>query len=274
VSLLSATRRAILPKQYQFTDAPKGDVPKAEGEALIALYHATDGPNWTDSTNWLTDPIVNNWFGVTVAGGHVTGINLTLNGLDGEGLSALAPLTSLTTLRLYGNPISGNIGALSTLILLDFLQLGSTNVSSNIGALSTLILLDFLHLGNTNVSGNIGDISTLTLLDCLWLYSTGVSEGAIGTMTEMANCRVYNCGWLQVAVDALIDDLWSHRDAFTDATPELNIGGTNAAPTGTYQDVCAPTTPLEKVYNLTHAQCGGDTFQTWTAIVWNGGSAP
>ena len=37
----------------------------ADKEALVALYHATDGPNWTNNTNWLTDKPVNTWFGVT-----------------------------------------------------------------------------------------------------------------------------------------------------------------------------------------------------------------
>jgi len=33
--------------------------------ALEALYDATDGPNWTDSTNWRTDAPLGDWFGVT-----------------------------------------------------------------------------------------------------------------------------------------------------------------------------------------------------------------
>ena len=247
MSLLTATRRAILPKQYQFTD-----VPQAEANALIAFYHATDGPNWTASTNWLTDPLVNNWVGVTAAGGHVTRVELAANGLDGEGLSALAPLTYLIALYLYSN----------------------ADLSGDIADLSALILLGYLKIDSSSVSGNIDDLSALTLLNSLWLFSTDVSEGTIGTMTRMSTCRVQDCGWAQAAVDTFIDDLWTRRDDFTDATPELNIGGNNAAPSGVYQNTCAPTTPLEKIYNLTHAQCGGDTFQTWTAIVWNGGSAP
>ena len=31
---------------------------------LVALYNATDGPNWTDNENWLTDAPLSEWAGV------------------------------------------------------------------------------------------------------------------------------------------------------------------------------------------------------------------
>ena len=34
-------------------------------DVLIELYHATDGPNWNYSKNWLTDLPVENWIGVS-----------------------------------------------------------------------------------------------------------------------------------------------------------------------------------------------------------------
>ena len=33
--------------------------------ALVALYNATDGDNWTNNTNWLSDEPLGDWFGVT-----------------------------------------------------------------------------------------------------------------------------------------------------------------------------------------------------------------
>ena len=32
--------------------------------ALVALYEATDGPNWVDNGNWLTDAPLGEWYGV------------------------------------------------------------------------------------------------------------------------------------------------------------------------------------------------------------------
>jgi len=37
-------------------------VVSADSLALVALYNSTDGPNWTDNTNWLTAPVSQwNW---------------------------------------------------------------------------------------------------------------------------------------------------------------------------------------------------------------------
>ena len=45
--------------------------------ALVALYNATDGPNWVDNTNWLTDAPLGEWYGVsTDAAGRVVRIDL------------------------------------------------------------------------------------------------------------------------------------------------------------------------------------------------------
>ena len=48
----------------------------SDRDALVALYHATDGPNWTNSTNWLSDRPLGDWHGVTVSNGRVTGWRL------------------------------------------------------------------------------------------------------------------------------------------------------------------------------------------------------
>ena len=42
--------------------------PETDREALIALYDATDGPNWSKSTNWLSDAPIDQWHGVTTDG--------------------------------------------------------------------------------------------------------------------------------------------------------------------------------------------------------------
>ena len=49
---------------------------KADRDVLVALYNATDGDNWTDKTNWLTDNDLSTWFGVTVLNGRVTELDL------------------------------------------------------------------------------------------------------------------------------------------------------------------------------------------------------
>ena len=45
--------------------------------ALVALYNATGGPNWSRNDNWLSDAPIDEWFGVdTGSSGRVTVLDL------------------------------------------------------------------------------------------------------------------------------------------------------------------------------------------------------
>ena len=83
------------------TAAPTPPNTKAEPdrEALVALYHAMDGPNWNDAQNWLSDRPVGEWTGVTTDdNGRVTALVLGANQLSGE----IPPELGLATLeRLF-----------------------------------------------------------------------------------------------------------------------------------------------------------------------------
>ena len=47
--------------------------PETDREALVALYNATDGPNWRRNDNWLSDVPISQWEGVaTDNNGRVT----------------------------------------------------------------------------------------------------------------------------------------------------------------------------------------------------------
>ena len=54
---------------------------------MVALYHATNGANWKDSANWLSEEPIGAWYGVTAdESGRVTRMNLYNNDLDDLGL--------------------------------------------------------------------------------------------------------------------------------------------------------------------------------------------
>ena len=64
--------------------------------ALEALYDATDGPNWTDSTNWKTNAPLGEWLAVrTDTDGRVTELRLENNGLAGQIPTELGSLSNL-----------------------------------------------------------------------------------------------------------------------------------------------------------------------------------
>ena len=72
--------------------------------ALVALYNATDGPNWKTSTNWLSNEDLASWHGVTTDGdGRVTRLELQENGLSGTLPTELENLTHLESLLLDRN---------------------------------------------------------------------------------------------------------------------------------------------------------------------------
>ena len=94
--------------------------------ALVALYNATDGSNWTRNDNWVTGTPLGEWYGVDTDGsGRVTRLMLTHNELSGPIPPQLENLASLTDLRLTGNRLSGPIPPeLGRLANLEFLSLG------------------------------------------------------------------------------------------------------------------------------------------------------
>ena len=97
----------------------------ADRAALEALYDATDGPSWNDSTNWKSAAPLDEWYGVTAdASGRVTELRLGENGLIGSIPTALGRLGALEWLDLNSNELRGSIpSALSSLGNLFFLSL-------------------------------------------------------------------------------------------------------------------------------------------------------
>ena len=81
--------------------------PISQREVLVALYHATDGANWTNNTNWLSDNDISTWSQVDVsADGQVTALYLQDNNLKGELPQELGNLANLIHLNLGGNELS------------------------------------------------------------------------------------------------------------------------------------------------------------------------
>ena len=72
--------------------------------ALVALYNATNGPNWTNNTNWLSNAPLSEWHGIGTDGdGRVVSIEFEQNNLQGSIPPELGQLTNLTTLNLAKN---------------------------------------------------------------------------------------------------------------------------------------------------------------------------
>ena len=76
-------------------DPSEGPDTAGERAALVALYNAANGPNWTQNDNWLSEEPLAAWFGVvTDENGSVTELRLPDIGLSGP-LPDLSALTNL-----------------------------------------------------------------------------------------------------------------------------------------------------------------------------------
>ena len=71
----------------------------------MALYNSTDGPNWDDAQNWLSDRPLREWNGVDTEQGRVTYLWFTYQELNGEIPKELGSLTKLRGLHLFREPV-------------------------------------------------------------------------------------------------------------------------------------------------------------------------
>ena len=130
---------------------------ETDREALVALYNAADGPNWSNNTNWLSDEPSGEWHGVgTDRSGRVLSLFLGDHQLSGEIPAELGNLANLETLGLDGNQLSGEIPAeLGNLANLEGLGLSGNQLSGEIPPeLGNLANLEAGHWKGLGLSGN------------------------------------------------------------------------------------------------------------------------
>ena len=157
---------------------PQGSV-ESDRAALEALYDATDGPNWTDGTNWKTSAPLGEWHGVTTdADGRVTELSLPENGLAGPLPFELAGLTNLERLDLAVNELTGLVPP----------WLGSL---SNLRRLDLSGLWDAPGLLSGPIPAELGSLANLERLDLNWNDLAGAVPVALG---ELANLE-----WIALA---------------------------------------------------------------------------
>ncbi len=171
--------------------------------ALVALYNATDGPNWVNNDNWLTDAPLGDWYGVdTDASGRVVRLDLSgrwdsearrymRHGLSGSIPRELGDLLSLNSLRLSHNHLTGPIPSeLGDLVRLNSLALNSNQLDGRIPAeLGKLASLNRLILSNNRLTGpippEVGDLARLSDME-LWNNElTGPIPRELGNLANL-----------------------------------------------------------------------------------------
>ena len=165
------------------TATARPPAPGTERAALVALYNATNGPNWTHNDNWLSQEPISTWHGVfTDSGGHVSELILKSNKLTGS-IPDLGALNKLTRLDLSYNDLSGSIPDLSALAKLTTLDLAFNELTGQIPDLSNLKNLRRLELEYNELSGQIPDLNDLAEL---WRLNLSGNELS-GQIPDLSN---------------------------------------------------------------------------------------
>ena len=194
-----------------------------EKEILIELYNSTNGDNWYNNTNWLTDEPLDTWYGIDMLlGENVSSIDLNDNNLIGSLPESITQLEWLMYLDLGSNSLSGSIpvsfGDLSfglyhldlslndfsgslpesfwQLTGLEYLNLAENNFS---GMISSEII-NFQYLINLNLGSNefagalpeqIWQLNALEFLELSYNYFTGEISSDIGNLTNLIALSLY-----------------------------------------------------------------------------------
>ena len=183
------------------TTIPPGSEPlSGDAATLAAFYNATDGLNWSDNTNWLTDASISDWSGVTasnIVNGGTVGecvvrrLYISFDRLSGEIPAELANLAHLEYLNLNGNQLSGMIPIeLGKIPNLRSLDLSRNQLSGAIPAeLGNLPNLEDLDLSDNQLGGEIpaelGNLPNLEDLDLSDNQLSGAIPAELGNLPNL-----------------------------------------------------------------------------------------
>ena len=176
----------------QAIDDRRATLCSADKTALVALYRATDGPNWTNSTNWLTNAPVGEWEGVYPDGsGRVALLVLDGNNLTGPIPPALGNLANLVSLQLPANRLTGPIPSqFGNLVRLERLSLSENQLSGPIPSqFGNLVRLEQLSLSGNQLSGPIppqlGNLASLEGLSLSGNQLSGPIPPQLGNLASL-----------------------------------------------------------------------------------------
>ena len=175
--------------------------------ALATLYLSTDGENWFNNENWLSDEDECTWYSISVssngpcnANGFMTSMDLSFNDLNGRLPPEIGLLSRLETLSLTGQnnekAISGilptSMGNMKSLVYLNVR--GNALVGPLPSQLGNLDRLEVLDLGMNRFTlplpRQLGNLASLRVLNLELNRVTGTLPTEVNLLTRLEQLRL------------------------------------------------------------------------------------
>jgi|GEM_PF-1960795 len=151
---------------------------------LLALYDATQGSGWTNTSGWQDGATGSNcqpcqWYGVSCDNlGNVIGLDLFNNNLIGTVPASMAELDKLRVLKLMNNTLSGTFPDIWTdMADMEFVDLSNNQFTGQMPAsLADMTKLQTLYIENNNLTGPLlPEIGNLSMLEIYWTKNNDLS---------------------------------------------------------------------------------------------------
>ena len=237
--------------------------------------------------SWLlrdTYTTKNGTFNPTVTTNDGSVVTWVIGGVNYDTNSPSVAVSGTTTIKLYcPNPAAVTainiysqslVGSLALADLSGYTSLTTLSAQSNSALTVTGTLGDlpasmaYLHLYSTSstITGTLADLpASMTYLHLDSTSSTITGGGTAMAAVNNQQLQIYSMTMSQSNVDDCVSRLYSDRASFLYASPVLGIGGTNAAPSGTYQDGDPPSTGKEYIYELVNDP-EAESFKKWAIM--------
>ncbi|SUB78642.1 Bacteroidetes-Associated Carbohydrate-binding Often N-terminal [Porphyromonas macacae] len=115
----------------------KSNIEADQRAYLVEFFKMTNGENWVNNTNWLSDRPLSEWYGIRMGdeGYGVYSIILKDNNLSGRIPKGFGILVSANLIKLQGNALEGELpGELTNLKEVVILDLSNNNFTGSIPA--------------------------------------------------------------------------------------------------------------------------------------------
>lgn len=167
-----------------------------ERAALVNLYSATNGAEWSQTWDFDKDPKY--WYGIKIKNGSVSEINLRGNALKGNFPANISSFPKLQKLDLSSNQLSGEVAqSLSFLNQLVRLDVSNNRLTGDPSA-AILLLINLTEISVGNNEFQFADIETflqhfprLQVLDLSHIGLNGVPQ-KISTLTKLEALNLSN----------------------------------------------------------------------------------